>query len=153
MSVAASLERFVCHFSQYVVNRMLYTISLCKLTNAIPWLPCLFRMAKAVSSTIKPVDSVISGSVNSFNFGMWALPEGFSQFIWSHDVMDGAELDYKQSIWWQGWRCLQFHSANRIDMKAHVQNYSKQLSASIIHSLKPTMYRSWFAMLVRSNHE
>jgi len=43
---------------------------LCKLTIVIPRLPCLFKMAKAVSSTVVLVNSVNSESVNSFNFAM-----------------------------------------------------------------------------------
>jgi len=40
------------------------------LTIVIPRLPCLFRMAKAVSSTVDIVNSDTSDSVNSFNFAM-----------------------------------------------------------------------------------
>jgi len=38
------------------------------LTIVIPRLPCLFRMAKAVSSTVELGNSVTSEGVNSFNF-------------------------------------------------------------------------------------
>ena len=48
-------------------------IWLCELTIVIPWHPCLFRMAKAVSSTVKVVNSVTSDSVNSFNIAMRAF--------------------------------------------------------------------------------
>jgi len=47
-------------------------IFLCELTSVIPRLPCLFRMAKAVSSPVELVNSVTSNWVNLFNFGMWA---------------------------------------------------------------------------------
>jgi len=40
----------------------------CRLTIVIPRLPCLFNMAKAVSSTLVLVNSATSNSVNSFNF-------------------------------------------------------------------------------------
>jgi len=43
-----------------------------ELTIVIPWLPSLFRMATAVSFTVKSVNSVTSDSVGSFNFAMWA---------------------------------------------------------------------------------
>jgi len=46
---------------------------ICELTSLIPRLPCLLRMAKAVSSTINQVNSVTFHSVNSFNFGMWTF--------------------------------------------------------------------------------
>jgi hypothetical protein len=45
-------------------------IFLCKLTIVIPRLPCLFKMVKAVSSTVEVVNSVTSVSDNSFNFAM-----------------------------------------------------------------------------------
>jgi len=48
-------------------------VFLSTLTIVIPRLPCLFRMAKAVSSTAELVNSVTSDSVNSFNFGMCAV--------------------------------------------------------------------------------
>jgi len=72
-SLAASLERFVCHFGQYGLNWISNMIFLCKLTIVIPRLPCLFKMAKAVSLTVELVNSVTSDSVNSFNFAMWAF--------------------------------------------------------------------------------
>jgi len=72
-SLAASLEHFVCHFSQYRLTWMSNMNVLCKLTIVIPRLPCLFGMAKAVSSIIELVNSVTSNSVNSFNFAIWAL--------------------------------------------------------------------------------
>jgi len=51
-SLAASFERFVCHFTRYGVIWMSNLNFLCELTFEIPQLPCHFRMAKAVSSTI-----------------------------------------------------------------------------------------------------
>ena len=48
-------------------------ICLSELTIVIPRLRGLFRMAKAVSSTVELVNSVTSDSVNSFNFAMWAF--------------------------------------------------------------------------------
>jgi len=44
---------------------------LCKLTIVIPWLPCPFSIAKAVSSIIELVNSVTSDLVNSYNFVMY----------------------------------------------------------------------------------
>jgi len=70
MSLAASLERFVWHFDQYGLQCISNLIFLCKLTIVIPQLRCLFRMAKAVSSTVEQVNSVTSDPVNSFNFAM-----------------------------------------------------------------------------------
>jgi len=48
-------------------------ILLCELTIVIPWLPCLCRMAKAVSSTVELVNSVTSDSVNVVNIAMCAF--------------------------------------------------------------------------------
>jgi hypothetical protein len=48
-------------------------ISLCEFTIVIAQLPCLVRMAKAVSSTVQLGNSVTSGSVNPFNFAMEAF--------------------------------------------------------------------------------
>jgi len=70
MSLAASLERVGCHFSKYELTTMSNTNFFSKLTIVIPRVPCLFRIAKAVSSTVKLVNSVTSDSVNSFNFAM-----------------------------------------------------------------------------------
>jgi len=72
-SLSASLERFVCRFGQYRLNWMSNLNFLCKLTIMIPRRPCLIKMAKAVSSTVVLVNSVMSDSVNSFNFVMWAF--------------------------------------------------------------------------------
>jgi len=72
-SLSASFERFVCHFGQYGWNWISNMVFLCKLTIVNPRLPCLSRMAKAVSSTVELVNSVISDSVNLFNFAMWAF--------------------------------------------------------------------------------
>jgi hypothetical protein len=73
MSVSASLERFVSHFNQYESIWMSNLILLCKLTVVIPRLPCLFRMAKAVSSTVELVNYVTSVSVDSCKFAMSAF--------------------------------------------------------------------------------
>jgi len=72
-SLAASLERFVCHSSQYGTTWMSNMTWLSEITIVIPPLPCLLSMAKAVSSTVELVNSVTSDSVNSFNFAMWAF--------------------------------------------------------------------------------
>jgi len=48
-------------------------IYLCILSSVIPRLPCPFKMAKAVSSTVLLVNSETSISVNSFTFAMWAF--------------------------------------------------------------------------------
>jgi len=72
-SLAASLERFVCHSSKYGTTWMSNMTWLSELTIEIPRLPCLLRMSKAVSSTVELVDSVTSDSVNSFNFAIWAF--------------------------------------------------------------------------------
>jgi len=72
-SLAASLERLVCHSSQYGTTWMSNMTWLSVLTMEIPRLPCLLRMAKAVSSTVELVNSVTSYPVNSFNFAMWAF--------------------------------------------------------------------------------
>jgi hypothetical protein len=45
-------------------------VFLFKLTIVIPRLPCLFRTAKAVSSTVELVNSVTSATVNLFHFAM-----------------------------------------------------------------------------------
>jgi len=54
-SLAASLERFVYHFGQYGSIRMSNMNFLCELTVVIPRHHCVFRMAKADSSTIEQV--------------------------------------------------------------------------------------------------
>ena len=63
-SFAGGLERFLCHFCQYGSMWMSNLIFLCELTIVIHQLPCLFRIAKAVSSTVELVNSVTAGSVN-----------------------------------------------------------------------------------------
>jgi len=45
-------------------------IFLCELTIVTSQLHCLFRMANAVLSTVEPVNSVTSNSVNLSNFAM-----------------------------------------------------------------------------------
>jgi len=97
MSLSAGLVRGVCHFGQYGSTWMSNMIFLCELTIVIPRLPCLFRMAKAVASTVELVNSVTSDFVNSFNFAMWAsaskcfpielvpCPDGWRR-IWWHTI-------------------------------------------------------------------
>jgi len=46
-------------------------------TIVISRLPCLIRMANAVTSTVELVNSVTSDAVNSFNFVMWAFASKF----------------------------------------------------------------------------
>jgi len=72
-SLSSNFESFVCQFNHYGIYWMSNLIFLCVLTIVIPRLPCLFKMAKAVSSTVVLVCSVTSVSVNSFNFAMWAF--------------------------------------------------------------------------------
>jgi len=72
-SSSASLERFVCHFCQYGSTSMSNMIFLSELTIVIPRLPCLFRMCKAVSSTVELVNWATSDSFNSINFALWAF--------------------------------------------------------------------------------
>ena len=119
-SLCASLERFVCRFGQYGLNWMSNLNFLCKLTIVIPRLPCLFKMAKAVSSTVVLVNSVTSDSVNSFNLWCERVQASVSSLSWSHVLMDGEELDDKKYIWCQSCRSLQFRSVNRIATTAHV---------------------------------
>jgi len=73
MSLAASLQRFVCHFAQYGSTWMSNMIFLSELTIVIPALPCLFRMANDVSSIVKLINYVTCDSVISFNFAMWTF--------------------------------------------------------------------------------
>ena len=70
MSLSGSLVRFVCHFSQYGFNWISNIIFLGTLTIVSPQLPCLFRMAKAVSSAVELVNSVTPYSVILFNIAM-----------------------------------------------------------------------------------
>ena len=69
-SLGANLEHFVCHFGQCGSTWMSKINSLCEHTIVIPRLPCLFRLANAVSFTVELVNLVTSDSVNSFNFAM-----------------------------------------------------------------------------------
>jgi hypothetical protein len=48
-------------------------IFLCEHTIVTPGLPCLIKMAKAVSLTVERVNLMTSDSVNSFNFAMGAF--------------------------------------------------------------------------------
>jgi hypothetical protein len=68
-------------------------ICLSELTIVIPRLPCLFTMAKAVSSTVELVNSVTSESVKSLTLQCELLPVSVSPLSWTHDLMDGEELD------------------------------------------------------------
>jgi len=95
--LAASLERFVCHFGQYELNRISNMIFLCKLNIVILQLLCLLKMANAVSSTIELVNSVTSDSVSSFNFAMWAFPSDYFPI----------ELVPCSDGWWRtGWQMI-----------------------------------------------
>jgi len=70
-------------------------IFLCEHTIVIPRLPCLFRMAKAVPSTVKLVKSVASDFVNSFNFATWASASKWFpiELVWCSDGW--------RRTWWQ----------------------------------------------------
>jgi len=72
-SLAANLECFVRHFGQYGLKWMLNTNFVCDLTIEIPRLLYCIRMANAVSSTVKLVNSVTAHSGNSFNVVLWAF--------------------------------------------------------------------------------
>jgi hypothetical protein len=52
------------HFNHYGFSRMGSYNVLCKLTIVIPEIACLFRITKAVSSTIELVNSKTSDSIN-----------------------------------------------------------------------------------------
>jgi hypothetical protein len=58
-------------------------------------LPCLFRMAKAVSFTIELVNSVTSYYVNSINFETWA----FASFCFLNRLVPCS--DGWRGTWWQ----------------------------------------------------
>ena len=70
-------------------------IFLCKLTILSPRLPWLFRMAKAISSTVELANSVTSDSVNLFNFAMWA----FASNCFSIELVPCS--DGWLRTWWQ----------------------------------------------------
>ena len=72
-SLSGNFEHFVCHFNYYGLNWISDLIFLFILTIVIPRLPCLFTIAKAVSSTVVLVNLVTSLSVHSFNFAMWSF--------------------------------------------------------------------------------
>jgi hypothetical protein len=61
---AASLQRFLSYINQYGSNWMLNVIFLGKFIIVITQLPCLIRMADAVSSTVELVNSVTSVMIN-----------------------------------------------------------------------------------------
>ena len=119
-SSTASLERFVCSLGQHGSTWMTNMNSLCEHTIVIPRLPCLFRMANAVSSTIELVNVVTSHSVSSFNFAMWAFVSNCFP-ITLVPCSDGwQELGDKWFIGFQGCRSPQLRSASKIAMKACV---------------------------------
>jgi len=62
--LSANLERLICHFTQDGSSWMWNLDFLCKLTIVISRLPCLYKMANAVSSTVVLFNSVTSDSVN-----------------------------------------------------------------------------------------
>jgi len=93
--LAATLERFVCHFGQYGSTWMWHIKFLCELTMLISQLPWLFRMAKAVSSTIELVNPVTSDSVNLFHIMMWAFASKCCA------IEQGPCSDGWQRTWWQ----------------------------------------------------
>jgi len=62
----------------------------CELTILIPWLPCLFNKANAVSSTVVLDESETSDSVNSFNFAMCTFASNC--------------FHMEQVPWFDGWR-------------------------------------------------
>ena len=70
MCLGSSLEHYVCHFGQYGSTWKSNMTFLCGLSIVIRQLPCLFRMAKAVSSTVELVNSGTSDCGNLFNFAM-----------------------------------------------------------------------------------
>jgi len=94
-SLSASLERFDCHCVQYGITWMSNMIWLCELTIVIPRLPCLFSMAKTLSSTVELVNSVTADSANSFNFAMWA----FTSKCYPIELVPCS--DGWQRTWWQ----------------------------------------------------
>jgi len=119
-SLSASLDRFVCHLGDYGMTWMSNMIWICEFPIVIPRLPCLFRMATAVSSTIKLLNSGTSDSVNSFNFAMWAFATKCYPIELVPCSNGWQELDDKQYIWCQCCRCPQFRSVNRIARNPHV---------------------------------
>jgi hypothetical protein len=68
---------------------------LCELTILIHHLPSFFRIAKAVSSTVKLVNTVTSDSVESINFvmsckGAYAGARQYRNMVW-YTVAHGRE--------------------------------------------------------------
>jgi len=61
----------------------------------MPRLPCLFRVTKAVSSTVELVISVTSGSVNLFNIAIWTHASECS----SIELVPCS--DERPRTWWQ----------------------------------------------------
>jgi len=94
-SLAASLECFLCHFSRYGSTWLLNMIFLSKLTILIPQHTCLFRMAKAVSSTSKLVNSVTSDIVTLLDLTIWAFDSK------CFPIELGPCFDGWQRTWWQ----------------------------------------------------
>jgi len=68
---------------------------LCEFTIINPRLPCFFRMANDVSSTVEQVNSVTSYSINSFNFAMWA----FASTCLPMELVPCS--DWWRRTWWQ----------------------------------------------------
>jgi len=128
-SSAASLERFVCHFGQYGFNWKWNIMYLGTLTIVIPRLPCLFRKAKAVSSTIELVNSVTSDSVNSFNFAMWA----FASKCFPIELVPCS--DRWRRTWWQdtydAWAAGVLNSA--VQIKSQRSRMSRIISSNRPH--------------------
>jgi len=67
---------------------------LCELTIVIARLPCLLNIAQGVSSTVVPVYSETSDSVNSFNFAMCAC----ASKCFSIELVPWS--DWWQRTWW-----------------------------------------------------
>lgn len=102
--------------SVYVVNTLMsYTNLLCTFTNAIPPLPCLFRISKAVQSTFELVNSVTSHSVTSCKIPIFVVcASSVCSLKGSHGLMDGEVHDYNQYIRYQGCRFLPICTADWI---------------------------------------
>ena len=114
--LVASLERFVCHFSQYGLTWMSNMNFLCRLTIVIPRLRWLFSTFKAVSWTVYLVESVTSDCVHSCNFVMWTTASKVLP-IELVPCCDGwRKIDDKRHIWFQGCVSPPFRSANKIAM-------------------------------------
>jgi hypothetical protein len=100
-SLAASWEHSISHFGQSEANRISNMIFLCELTIVIHRLPCLIRMAKAVSSTIELYNPVTSDSVDWFDLGMWA----FARKCYPIELIPCS--DGCRRTWWQTMNMMQ----------------------------------------------